>query len=154
MGSKGLPRIVSIPIEEERALLSNLTFSNRQKLIEGYIPLVKMLIEKYYADNDEEELLSFGLEELIKSIDSFSKSKQNSLYCYTFLRLKKRMFYYLKKETTRKSNEEFLSEEILDNDYLEDIIEEYDDKRLIDSINEYLKMLNEEDFKYYICIII
>ncbi len=113
-----------------------------------------MLIEKYYADNDEEELLSFGLEELIKSIDSFSKSRQNSLYCYTFLRLKKRMFYYLKKETTRKSNEEFLSEEILDNDYLEDIIDEYDDKRLIDSINEYLKMLNEEDFKYYICIII
>ena len=148
MGSRGLPRIVSIPIEEERELLSNLTFSNRQKLIEGYIPLVKMLIEKYYADSDEEELLSFGLEELIKSIDSFSESRQNSLYCYTFLRLKKRMFYYLKKETTSKINEEVLNEEILSDQNLEeDFIEKDENDIRWKKILEYLKTISEEDYK-------
>lgn len=96
MSGRAIPRLVSISIEEERELLSNLTFSNRQKLIEGYIPLVKILIEKYYADSDEEELLSFGMEELINCIDDFKNSGQDNLYCYTFLRIKKSMFSFLK----------------------------------------------------------
>ena len=148
MHAGGIPRIVNISIEEERELLSNLTFSNRQKLIESYIPLVKMIIKKYYVSYDKEELLSFGLEELIKCIDKFSESKQNSLYHYTFLRLKAKMLYYLKKETERKNNEEILSAEILSNQNLEEdfIVKDENDIRW-KKVLEYLKTLREEDYK-------
>ncbi len=148
MSGRAIPRLVSISIEEERELLSNLTFSNRQKLIEGYIPLVKILIEKYYADSDEEELLSFGMEELIKCIDDFKNSGQDNLYCYTFLRIKKSMFSFLKKETVRKSNEEFLSKETLSDQNLEEdfIVKNENDIRW-NKISEYLKTISEEDYK-------
>ena len=148
MHNGGIPRIVSISMEEERELLSNLTFSNRQKLIESYIPLVKMIIQKYYASYDEEELLSFGLERLVNCIDKFKYCKQNRLYHYTFASLKDGMLCYLKNESARKENLEVLSEDILDNQNLEqDFIAKETDKDNMKVIMEYLKTYHLEDYK-------
>lgn len=144
-----LKRNVNISREEEKEIFNNYTPSNREKIIESYIPLIKMIIKKKFANYPEEELLSFGLEKLVIYTDNFYNSKEEDFYWYIYKKIIRGINFYLKSKTQENEKTVELSKEILDNNDPNDVIDKVYDSLSLNAIKEYISHLNDLDYKIY-----